>query len=118
VLLSQALPPHPSPYPFCFATLFATPQPFIKIPLLLVCLGIVVAIAVAGSRGKLHMAGYMGIAFLAFFAALIAGKLSGAHAITGTSFGLILSLLFFVGIATALGCIAALLFYRPPRDPA
>jgi hypothetical protein len=117
VPLNRIVPAHQSPYPYCFVAIFTAPQSLVKILLLLVCLGIVVAIAVAASRGKLHMAGYMGIAFLAFFAATIAGKLSGAHAITGTAFGLILSLLFFVGIATVLGCIAALIFYRPPRDP-
>ena len=102
----------------CITLAIVHPRRFIIIPLILICIAIVVAIAVAASRGKLHMAGYMGIAFLAFFAAIIAGKLSGANAVTGTAFGLILSLLFFVGIATVLGCIAALIFYRPPRDPA
>lgn len=115
--LTQAVPPHQLLYSYCFVALFAAPQSFIKIPLVLVCLAIIIAIAVAASRGKLHMAGYMGSAFLAFFAAMIAGKLSGVHTIRGTPFGLILSLLFFVGIAIVLGCIAALIFYRPPRDP-
>jgi hypothetical protein len=94
-----------------------SPKLFIVIPLILICIVIVVAIALAASRGKLHMAGYIGIALAAFVAAMILGKVSGLRAVSGTVVGLVLSVLFFLAIAAVLGSIAALLFYKPRPEP-
>jgi len=101
----------------CITLAIVSPRRLIVIPLILVCVAIVVAIAVAASRGKLHMAGYIGVAFVAFAVAMIAGKLSGARHVSGTALGLILSLLFFFAMATAVGCVVALVFYRDPHEP-
>ena len=94
----------------------ARPKLAIVVPLAFVCLAIIVAISVAAWRSKLHMAGYIGMAFAAFAVAMIAGKLSGARHVSGTALGLILSLLFFFAMATALGCVIALIFYRDPHE--
>ena len=86
------------------------------VPLTVTCIAVVVAIPVAANRSRLHIPGYVGIAFLAFVLGLLAGRLSGAHAITGTSIGIALSLLFFLLIAVAIGSVLALFFYRDPPD--
>jgi hypothetical protein len=103
-------------YP-CMILAIGRPQPLLIVPLIFVSLAILVAIPVAASRGKLHIAGYIGLALAAFAAAMISGKLSGVHRITGTIFGLLLSILFFSAIATVLGSLAALAFYKAPKDP-
>jgi hypothetical protein len=95
----------------------AGPKLFIVIPLILACIVIVVAIAVAASRGKLHMAGYIGIALAAFAAAMILGKVSGLRGVSGTVVGLVLSVMFFLSISGVLGSIAALVFYKPRPEP-
>ena len=78
---------------------------------------ITVGISICARRGKLHIPGYIGLAFLAFAVALILGKISGARAVTGTQFGLFLSVLFFLLMAVAVSSILALFFYRhPPQD--
>jgi hypothetical protein len=84
----------------------------IVVPLLLVCLGVLVAMPVAAARGKLHVPGYVGLAFLAFALGLLLGRISGARAVTGTIAGLALSILFFLLMATAVGSVLALFFYR------
>ena len=103
-------------YP-CMILAIGRPRPLLVVPLIFISLVILVAIPVAASRGKLHMAGYIGLALAAFAAAMIFGKLSGLHRITGTVFGLFLSMLFFSAIATVLGSLAALAFYKAPKDP-
>jgi hypothetical protein len=79
------------------------------------CVAIVTAIPVAAARRKLHIPGYVGLAFLAFVIALLAGKFSGRAGITGTSSGVFLSILFFFLMATAVGSVVALFFYRHPE---
>ena len=100
----------------CLILAVAPPKLVIIVPLLIVCLAIVVAIAVAASRGKFHMPGYIGLAFSSFAAAMVVGKILGAHTISGTAAGLLLSMLFFLSIATTLGSLVALLFYQPAPD--
>jgi hypothetical protein len=82
------------------------------------CIAIVIAMAVAASRGKLHLAGYIGIAIAAFAAAMVLGKISGVRGVSGTTIGLFLSVLFFFAISAVLGSIAALIFYKPPPESA
>jgi hypothetical protein len=100
----------------CITLAIVSPRRFIVIPLILICIAIVVAIAVAASRGKLHMAGYIGIAIAAFCSAMILGKISGIHGVSGTTIGLLLSVLFFFAISAVLGSIAGLVFYKPPPE--
>jgi hypothetical protein len=101
----------------CITLAIVSPRSFIVIPLILICIAIVVAIAVAAYRGKLHMAGYIGIALAAFAAAMVLGKISGIRGVSGTTIGLLLSVLFFFAISSVLGSIAALVFYKPPPEP-
>jgi hypothetical protein len=100
----------------CITLAIVSPRRFIVIPLILICIAIVVAIAVAASRGKLHMAGYIGIALAAFCSAMILGKISGIRGVSGTPIGLLLSVLFFFAISAVLGSIAGLVFYKPPPE--
>jgi len=75
---------------------------------------IAVGISVCARRGKLHIPGYIGLAFFAFAVALILGRISGARGVTGTHFGFLLSVLFFLLMAVAVSSILALFFYRHP----
>lgn len=79
------------------------------------CLAIVICIPVAARRRKLHIPGYVGIAFVAFLAALILGRVVGLPRIIGTPMGIVLSVLFFLLIATTVGSVVALFFYRHPE---
>ena len=100
----------------CMTLAIVSPRRFIVIPLILICIAIVVAIAAAASQGKLHMAGYIGVALAAFAAAMVFGKVSGVRGVSGTTIGLLLSVLFFFAISAVLGSIAALVFYKPPPE--
>jgi hypothetical protein len=100
----------------CITLAIVSPRRFIVIPLILICIAIVIAITLAASRGKLHMAGYVGVALAAFAAAMVFGKIAGIRGISGTAIGLLLSVLFFFAISAVLGSIAALVFYKPPPD--
>ena len=87
----------------------------IVIPLVAACLVIVALIPMAAARRKFHIPGYIGIALLAFALSLVFGKLAGFTRIAGSAAGPILSILFFLLIAVAVGSILALLFYRDPQ---
>lgn len=104
-------------YP-CMILAIGRPRLLIIAPMALLCLAIILAIPMAASRGKLHLAGYIGSAIGAFAAAMMVGKLSGLHRINGTVIGLFLSVLFFFTISAALGSLIALAAYRHPPDPA
>lgn len=80
------------------------------------CLGIVLLVPRLAARGKLHIPGYVGLAFLTFLLAMLAGQFSGARGISTTFFGLTLAILFFLLIAATAGCVVALFFYRPPPE--
>jgi hypothetical protein len=82
------------------------------LPLVLACLAVLVAIPAAAARGKLHVPGYAGLAFLGFALGLLAGRISGARSITGTVTGVCLSILCFLLMATAVGSVLAIFFYR------
>jgi hypothetical protein len=88
----------------------------VMVPLALGSLAVLIAIPWAAARSKLHIPGYVGLAFLAFAFALLLGRLAGARSITGTAVGVLLSVVFFLLIATAVGCVVALLFYRHPPE--
>lgn len=86
----------------------------IVIPLVAACLVLVGLIPLSAARGKLHVAGYAGIALLAFAVSFIFGKLAGLSRIAASPAGPIFSIIFFLLIAVAVGSILALVFYRDP----
>jgi len=89
-------------------------------PLVLVlgvaCVFVVLAVPFAASRGKLHIPGYVGMALVSFAVAFICGRISGAHSVRGTHSGEILSIVFFVLVAVAVGSVLGIFFYRDPPE--
>jgi hypothetical protein len=88
----------------------------VLVPLALGSLSILIAIPWAAARGRLHIPGYVGLAFLTFAIALLVGRVAGVRGITGTTAGVVLSVAFFLLIAAAVGCVLALFFYRHPPE--
>jgi hypothetical protein len=88
----------------------------VVVPLFLGCFVVVVAVPWAAARGKLHVPGYVGLAFLAFALGLLLGRISGVRGVAGTPWGVFLSVVFFLLMATAMGSILALFFYRHPPE--
>jgi hypothetical protein len=88
----------------------------ILLPLGLGCLAVIIALPVAAVRGKLHIPGYVGLAFVSFVAGLLLGHLSGARGIVGTMTGIALSIFSILLIAAAIGSVLALFFYRQPTE--
>jgi lysylphosphatidylglycerol synthetase-like protein (DUF2156 family) len=82
--------------------------------LILASVAIGIIIVFCARRGKLHIPGYVGLAFLTFAVALILGRIAGARGVSGTHWGLLLSVLFFLLMAVAVSSILALFFYRHP----
>ena len=82
--------------------------------LILASAAIAVGISFCARRGKLHIPGFIGLAFLAFAVALVLGRVSGVQGVTGTHFGLLLSVLFFLLMAVAVSSILAIFFSRHP----
>ncbi len=79
------------------------------------CLLIVICIPVRASRRKLHIPGYVGMAFLAFALALVMGRLAGLVAHYGNAIrNLHFRRVFFL-MATAVGSTVAIFFYRYPK---
>jgi len=62
------------------------------------------------------MPGYIGIAFLAFAFSLLFGNLAGIRGIRGSAIAISLSIAFYLCIATTVGSIVALIFYRQPPE--
>jgi hypothetical protein len=81
-------------------------------PLSAVCLAVVISISVFAAKGRLHIPAYVGIAFLAFGSSLLFGNLAGIKPIRGSVVAIVLSIAFYLCIATTVGSIVALLFYR------
>jgi hypothetical protein len=88
----------------------------VVVPLALGSFSILTAIPWAAARGRLHIPGYVGLAFLTFAIALLVGRVAGVRGITGTNAGIFLSVAFFLLIAAAVGCVLALFFYRHPPE--
>jgi hypothetical protein len=86
----------------------------IIVPLLIACVAVVASISVLARKGKLHIPGYVGIAFVAFALALAFGELCGIKGIRGSGLGVVLSLSCYLCISATVGSIVALLFYRCP----
>jgi hypothetical protein len=88
----------------------------VKFALILVCFGVVVALAAGARKGVLHVPGYIGTAMFAFVVALVCGWLAGIHRISGSPLGVILSILFFLLISISAGSVLAIFFFRPPPE--
>jgi len=84
------------------------------IAMAVVCVFAVLAVLFAASRGKLHIPGYVGLALVSFAVAFICGRISGARSVHGTRSGEILSIVFFLLVAVAVGSVLAIFFYREP----
>src|SRR5574340_1129258 len=81
------------------------------VPLALSCLVLVVVIPAAAWRGKLSVPVY---ALMLFVAALVAygiGRLAGAQSIHGTALGIVISFIFFLLVAAAVGSFLGIFFY-------
>ena len=94
------------------AWLIVAVRPPLLIALGICCVLIALSIPYAAFRGRLHIPGYVGLALVAFAVAFILGHVSGRHGVRGTHSGAILSVLFFLLIAVAVGSILALFFHR------
>jgi hypothetical protein len=88
----------------------------VVVPLSIACFAIVIVVPLAAARSRLHIPGYVGLAFLTTIFGLLCGRISGIHGVAGTPWGVLLSLLFFLLIAFAVGSVLALFFYRDPPE--
>ena len=88
----------------------------VKFALIVVCSGVVVALAAGARKGMLHVPGYIGTAMFAFAVALVCGWLAGVQRISGSPLGVILSVLFFLLISISVGSVLAIFFFQPPPD--
>jgi F0F1-type ATP synthase membrane subunit a len=86
------------------------------VPLSIVCCAIIIALPLAAARSRLHIPGYVGVAFLALVLGLVSGRVSGIRGVAGTPAGLFLSLAFFLFIAVVVGSVLAIFFYRHPTQ--
>jgi hypothetical protein len=101
---------------FLAAIVLAEARHTIIVPLLILCALVVIAIPIAASRGKLHMPGYAGLALLALVVGLLLGRM-GTHAAKGSGTAVVLSAIFFILIAIAIGSVLALACYRERPAP-
>lgn len=87
------------------------------IPLGAACMVLIVLIPSAAWRGRMSVPIYALMALAAGLTALGVGHLAGAETVRGTPLGVVISIMFFLLIAAALGCFLGILFYRqPPQD--
>jgi hypothetical protein len=84
------------------------------VPLSVACFAILILVPWAAARSRLHIPGYVGLAFLASILGFICGRISGFQGVAGTPWGVMMSLVFFLLIACAVGSVLALFFYRDP----
>lgn len=88
----------------------------VVLPLAIACLVLVAVIPSAARRGKLNAPLYALLLFGVAFVAFITGRLSGEPSVRGTVLGVVISIIFFLLVATGVGCFFAILFYRPPSE--
>jgi hypothetical protein len=86
------------------------------VPLALSCLVLVVVIPSAAWRGRLNVPVYALMLFAAAFVAYGIGKLAGAQSVHGTALGVVISFIFFLLVATAVGSFLGIFFYRQPTS--
>jgi hypothetical protein len=98
-------------------TLFAAETNLrLVIPLSIACFATIIVVPLAASRSRLHIPGYVGLAFLASILGFVCGRISGIRGVAGTPWGVLLSFLFFLLLAFVIGCVLALFFYRDPPE--
>lgn len=90
----------------------------VVIPLALSCLVLVVVIPAAAWRGRMNVPFYALVLFVAAFVAYGIGKLAGAQSVHGTTLGIVISFIFFLLVATAVGSFLGIFFYRQQMDDA
>lgn len=95
---------------------FVTLKTGVVIPLALACLVLIIVLPAAAWRGRLSVPIYALLALAAGAVAFLAGTLAGAQSIRGTPFGVVVSIVFFLLVSTAVGCFLSILFYRQPPD--
>jgi hypothetical protein len=100
--------------PECFAVIAANFR--LVVPLSVACFAIIIVLPFAAARSRLHIPGYVGLAFLGFILGLVCGRISGVRGVSGTPTGVLLSLIFFLLIAVAIGSVLALFFFRDPPE--
>jgi hypothetical protein len=86
------------------------------IPLALSCLVVGVVIPAAAWRGRMSVPFYALMLFVASFVAYGIGKLAGAQSVHGTALGIVISFIFFLLVAAAVGSFLGIFFYRQPTD--
>lgn len=86
------------------------------VPLSLSCLVVVAVIPSAAWRGKMSVPFYALILFVSAFVAFGMGKVAGAQSVHGTTLGVVISFIFFLLVATAVGSFMGIFFYRQPTD--
>jgi hypothetical protein len=84
------------------------------IPLALSCLVVGVVIPAAAWRGRMSVPFYALMLFAASFVAYGIGKLAGAQSVHGTALGVVISFVFFLLVAAAIGSFLGIFFYRQP----
>ena len=84
------------------------------IPLALSCLAIMVILPISAARSRLHIPGWVGFALFSFVLSYTCARISGVHGYVGRTTGVFFSILCFLFLATALGSVIALFFYRDP----
>lgn len=88
----------------------------VVVPLALSCLVLVAVIPSAAWRGRLNVPVYALLLFASAFVAFIVSKVAGAEAIHGTTLGIVLSFIFFLLVAAAVGSFFGIFFYRQPTE--
>ncbi|HEV2246286.1 MAG TPA: hypothetical protein VGW37_06505 [Terriglobia bacterium] len=86
------------------------------IPLALSCLVVGVVIPAAAWRGRMSVPFYALMLFVASFVAYGIEKLAGAQSVHGTALGIVISFIFFLLVAAAVGSFLGIFFYRQPTD--
>jgi uncharacterized membrane protein len=100
--------------PECLAVIAANFR--LVVPLSVACFAIIIVLPLAAARSRLHIPGYVGLALLGFILGLVCGRITGVRSVSGTPTGVLLSLIFFLLIAVAIGSVLALFFYRDPPE--
>ncbi len=90
----------------------------IVVPLGVSCVVLLALIPSAAARGKLSVPIYALLALASGLLAFIAGHMAGAASIHGTPLGVVVSIIFFLLVASGLGCFLGIIFYRHPDEEA
>jgi hypothetical protein len=84
------------------------------VPLALSCLAIMVILPISAARSRLHIPGWVGFALFSFVLSYTCARISGVHSFVGKPTGVLFSIACFLFLASALGAVIALFFYKDP----